>query len=201
MIIFRSPNAIYRDGSTYDSISALVAAGDVDWIELDRAIIAAWTDWARRYGDALAGADAAQQIAQLQQTIAQQQAQLSQLIVSDWQGLQKALLEAGLAGLFADILALAKTTQNPEGESLETEALLLISEIDAAVRTGDRVTVVGAYWALLGSPTGEGFVAKLLGINPAAAPGLMALIQSTMPAVQQVLDDLGIPPNLLKFVD
>lgn len=141
-----------------------------------------------------------QQISQLQATIEQQQIQLSQHVINDWPGLQKDLLEASLAGLLAEIVSISKSTENPEGENLEAEALSLIGEIGAAVQTGDRPTVVGAYWALLGSPTGEGFVPKLLGINPDAAPGLRGLIATTMPNLQAVLDDRGIPPNLLKFV-
>jgi hypothetical protein len=141
-----------------------------------------------------------QQISQLQATISQQQNQLSQHVITDWPGLQKDLLEASLAGLLAEIVSIARATENPPGENLEAEALALIGAIGAAVQTGDRVTVIEAYQALLGHPTnGAGFVPKLLGINPAAAPGLMGLIATTMPNLQAVLDDRGIPSSLLKF--
>jgi hypothetical protein len=141
-------------------------------------------------------------IGQLQQTIEQQQIQLSQHVITDWPGLQKDLLEASLAGLLTEIAALAKATPNPPNESLEAEALALIGAIGHAIVTTDRITVIQAYQALLGHPTtGAGFVPKLLGLNPDAAPGLMALIQFTLPKLQQVLDDRGIPKNLLKFVD
>jgi hypothetical protein len=141
------------------------------------------------------------QISQLQQTIEAQRQQLSDHVISDWSELQTALLDAGLATLIAEIVTISKLTQNPPGENLDAEVLLLITAADAAIKRADRIAVIEAYQALLGHPSnGTGFVPKLLTINPAAAAGLMGLIATTMPNLQAVLDDRGIPPSLLRFV-
>jgi hypothetical protein len=135
-MIFRNPNAIDHDGSTYDSISALVAAGDVDWAELDRAIVAAWTEWARRYGDALVGADAAQQISDRDATIEAQRKQLSQLTINDWDGLIDALKVAGFSRWLAD-------AGNSQPDLLDEVARLY-----ASAKVGDRIGVITEYMTI-----------------------------------------------------
>jgi hypothetical protein len=92
-MIFKNPSHIELSGTVYESITALVAAvPDLDWGEMDAAIIAAWTDWAKRYGEALEGADATQHIVQLQATIGQLKLELT----PDIAAITPALMDAGL---------------------------------------------------------------------------------------------------------
>lgn len=108
-----------------------------------------------------------QQLSAAQQTIAAQQAQLSQLIITDWPGLIGDLKNAGF---YAWLTAAAAAN-----EDLLDEVALL----SAAANAGDRAGVIHEYVAIYQKypPTTE-----------------------QLAAWQAVLDDRGIPSNLLAFV-